>query len=76
MGWLIPAGIASASLALMYLTCIRPMRSGHCMTMFDATTADGGSQEAAEIAELRAEVAALQRDLILNDPAVQRPSAP
>lgn len=76
MGWLIPAGIASASIALMYLTCIRPMRSGHCMTMFDATTSDGRSQEAAEIAELRAEVAALQRHLTTDHPAVQRPAAP
>lgn len=77
MGWLVPAGIALVSVGLMYLMCIRPMRSGHCMTMSDANASDGGSQDAAEIAQLRAEVAALHRDLrAADDPVVQHPSAP
>ena len=55
---LVPAAVAAGSVALTYLFCIRPMRhghgQGHCAPPREA------NDEAAQVQELRREVAALR----------------
>ncbi|MDP9432330.1 MAG: hypothetical protein M3P91_06385 [Actinomycetota bacterium] len=48
---LVAAAVAVASVLLTYLCCIRPMRRAHCQGRPD--------HEARELAQLRAEIAAL-----------------
>lgn len=60
---LIPAMVLAASLAATYFFCLRPMRRGHCAGGRLTSPAPGhaaAEKRDAEIARLRAEVAALR----------------
>lgn len=56
----LPIGITAAALVLTYFTCIRPMRRGHCMTMPRSREPVENPAISGEIAQLRAEIAALR----------------
>jgi len=59
---LVPALIAAAAIGLTYVICIRPMRRGHCAMMPPQHSDAADAERAAEIDQLRAEVAGLRRD--------------
>ena len=55
MDWILPTGIAAASLALTYVFCLRPMRNGHCGMM-----PAGAGRRDTDVQRLRAEIAELR----------------
>lgn len=70
METLLPVGVAAAALVLTYFTCIRPMRRGHCMPRSLEPVEDPAVS--GEIAQLRAEIAALRGENV--DDATADPS--
>lgn len=65
MDWALPLAIIAAALGLTYFACLRPMRRGHC-AMTPQQRATGTTENAAEIARLRAEVARLREQQRLD----------
>ncbi len=75
MDSLLPIGVAAASIGLTYIMCIRPMRRGHCAMMPPASEeACDNPEEVAEIARLRADIAALRPEP-RHDSAGRHPTA-
>ncbi len=68
---IVPGLVAAAALTFTYLFCIRPMRNGgHCgMPGMSHPTDCSESDTDAEIQRLRADVAALRRDLSIDESA-------
>ncbi len=75
METLLPVGVAAAALVLTYFTCIRPMRRGHCMMMPRSQEPVENPAVSGEIAELRAEIAALRGENVDNATADPSPTA-
>lgn len=65
MEWLLPSGVAVASLALTYFMCLRPMRRGYCRVT-PAASGDDSKADRAEIASLRAEIAELRPATVVS----------
>lgn len=65
METLLPVGVAAAALVLTYFICIRPMRRGHCMMMPRSQPVENPAVSG-EIAQLRAEIAALRGENVDN----------
>lgn len=75
METLLPVGVAAAALVLTYFVCIRPMRRGHCMMMPRSQAPVENPAVSGEIAQLRAEVAALRDENVDNATADPSPTA-
>lgn len=72
METLLPLGVAGAGLVLTYVTCLRPMRRGHCMMMPRRQERVASRDVSGEIARLRSEIAALRgenADGVTADPS-------
>ncbi|GGO84961.1 hypothetical protein GCM10011584_03770 [Nocardioides phosphati] len=61
--WLPPLLITGAALVLMYFTCMRPMRGGHCAMSANPRAGRSAEESDAEVQQLRDEVARLRGDL-------------
>lgn len=65
--WAIPGLVALAAFVLMYFTCMRPMRRGHCGMPMSSTEASSCGENATDsekqVQQLRLEIAQLRHDL-------------
>ncbi len=62
--WALPVAVLLASLTATYFFCLRPMRRGNCAISPRSSTAGASgvpSADAAELAQLRQQVAALKQ---------------
>ncbi len=73
METLLPVGVAATALVLTYFTCIRPMRRGHCTMTPRSQKLTENPAVSEEIAQLRAEIATMRADYVV-DAAAADPS--